>query len=220
MWYAVILSFYVLLAILLYCKYRRDTAWILVAKTLTSLMFVAAGVLALWDNPGAAGYALWILIGLGLSAGGDIFLVYGDRPGAFLWGLSSFLLAHVAYGVVFTIVSGLTVWDAVFFLLLVGVGVTVRRFARIDLKKMTFPVAFYLLAISYMVAQAFSICPREGPTALAVMAGLGALLFFASDAFLAWNKFKRPFNAYGALNLSTYYTGQLLLALSILFYRA
>jgi len=219
MWYAVIISFYALLAVLLYCKYRRDTAWILVSKTLTSLAFVAAGLLALRENPGAAGYALWILIGLLLSAAGDIFLVYGERPRAFLWGLSFFLLAHIAYGVIFTILSGLQVWDAVFFLLLVGIGVTARRFARIDLKRMTFPVALYLLAISYMVSQAFSICLAQGPTALAVMAGLGALLFFASDSFLAWNKFKRPFNAYGALNLTTYYTGQLLLALSILSFK-
>ncbi len=218
MWYAVILSFYILLAILLYCKYRRDTAWVLVSKTLTSLVFVVAGVLALRENPGASGYALWILMGLGLSVGGDIFLVYGDRPRAFVWGLSFFLLAHIAYGVVFTILSGLQIWDAVFFLLLVGTGVFVRRFARIDLQKMTVPVAFYLLGISYMTAQAFSICLAQGPGALAVMTGLGALLFYASDAFLAWNKFKRPFNAYSALNLMTYYTGQLLLALSIRFF--
>jgi len=220
MWYAIILSFYILLALLLYCKYRRDTPWILAAKTLTSLLFVAAGVLALLENPGAGDYGLWILAGLVLSAGGDIFLVYGDRPKPFLWGLSFFLLAHIAYGVIFTILSVFQVWDAVFFLLLAGIAVTVRRFARIDLKRMLLPVTLYMMAISYMVAQAFSICLREGPTELAVMAGLGALLFFASDAFLAWNKFKRPFNAYGALNLSTYYTGQLLLALSILFYQA
>ena len=217
MWYAVILFFYMLLAILLYGQYRRDRVWILIAKTLTSLAFVAAGLLALRDNPGAAGYALWILIGLGFSMGGDVLLVYGERPGAFLFGLAFFLLAHIAYGVIFTVVSGLQIWDAVLFLLLTGVGVTVRRIARIDLQEMTLPVALYLLAISYMAAQAFSICLAEGPTAFAVMAGLGALLFYASDAFLAWNKFKRPFSAYYALNLFTYYTGQLLLALSVLF---
>jgi alkenylglycerophosphocholine/alkenylglycerophosphoethanolamine hydrolase len=219
MWYVIIISVYALLAVLFYCKYRRDTAWILVSKTLASLAFVAAGLLALGENPGAAGYALWILIGLGFSVGGDIFLVYGEHPKAFMWGLSFFLLAHIAYGVIFTILSGLQVWDAVFFLLLVGIGITVRRFARIDLQKMTLPVALYLLAISYMVSQAFSICLAEGPTALAVMAGLGALLFFTSDSFLAWNKFKRPLNAYSALNLTTYYTGQLLMALSILCFR-
>lgn len=218
MWYVIIIIFYALLAILLYCKYRRDTAWILISKTLTSLAFVAVGLLALVENPGAAEYALWILIGLGFSVGGDIFLVYGKRPRAFLWGLSFFLLAHIAYGVIFTILSGLQIWDAVFFLLLTGIGVTARRFARIDLQQMTLPVAFYMLAISYMVAQAFSIYLVYGPTVLAVMAGLGALLFFSSDAFLAWNTFKRPFNAYGALNLTTYYTGQLLLALSIRFF--
>jgi len=218
MWYAVILSFYILVAALLYGRYRRDTAWVLVSKTLTSLAFVAAALLALRENPGAAGYALWILTGLALSVGGDILLVYGERPRAFLWGLSLFLLAHIAYGVVFTMVSGLQVWDAVFFLLLTGIGVTVRRFARIDLREMTIAVALYLLAISYMAAQAFSIYLAQGPTALAVMSGLGALLFFASDSFLAWNKFKRPFTAYSALNLLTYYTGQLLLALSILYY--
>lgn len=217
MWYAVVLSFYVLVAILLYCKYRRDRAWILVSKTLCSLLFVAAGLLALHENPASAGYALWILSGLGLSVGGDVLLVYGERPRAFLWGLAFFLLAHIAYGVVFTILSGFQVWDAVFFLLLAGAGAGVRRIARIDLDDMTLPVAVYLTAISYMTAQALSICLVQGPTVLAVMAGAGALLFFVSDAFLAWNRFKRPFNAYHAVNLLTYYTGQLLLAVSILF---
>ena len=218
MWYAMIVLFYVLLAILLYCKYRKDRKWILLFKTLASLAFVAAGLLALHENPGAAGYALWILIGLGLSVGGDILLVYGERSGAFRVGLSFFLLAHIAYGVIFTILSGFQIWDAVFFLVLTGIGVTVRGFARIDLKKMKFPVAFYLLAIAYMTAQAFSLCLGQGLSPLAVMAGLGALLFYVSDAFLAWNKFKRPFNAYHALNVLTYYTGQLLLALSIRFF--
>jgi len=218
LWYAVIFSYYALLALLIYGKYRRGRTWILVSKTFTSLAFVAVAVLALAENPDAGSYAPGILLGLTLSVGGDVFLVYKERPRAFVGGLSCFLLAHLAYGTVFAILSGIHIWDAVFFVLLVGLGFSVRQFGRIDLHRMAVPVFVYLLAISYMVAQAVSLCITMGLVPLSVMAGLGALLFYLSDAFLAWNTFKRPFNAYNGLNLVTYYTGQLLLALSILYY--
>ena len=48
---------------------------------------------------------------------------------------------------------------------------------------------------------------------------IGAILFFLSDALLALVKFQRnPARANRAINLTAYYTGQILLALSLYFF--
>jgi uncharacterized membrane protein YhhN len=217
-WYGIISFYYCLLAATIFFRYRESKAAILISKTLSSLAFMGVAFYALHQNPGAETYAVWIITGLGLSLVGDVFLVYGERPQPFILGLLFFLLAHIAYGTEFTIVSGSDIWDAIFYVVLVGVMIFIRQRWKIDMGKMTAPVLAYLLVISFMVSQAFSICMSVGPSPLAVTAGLGALLFFISDAILAWNKFKSPFKIAVGANLTTYYTGQLLLALSILFY--
>jgi uncharacterized membrane protein YhhN len=56
-------------------------------------------------------------------------------------------------------------------------------------------------------------------TALAtgnVLAGLGAALFVASDAMIAWNRFVRPFRAADLGIMVTYHLGQAGLVLSLL----
>lgn len=219
-WYAVIISYYALLTLLIVSKYRGRSTAILVTKTLTSLGFVAVALIALQENPGAAGYGEWILVGLTLGVGGDVFLVYGENVKLFVAGLFCFLLGHIAYGTVFSLLSGFSIWSAVFLILFVGAGVFVRRRWKINTDKVTVPAGVYLVVISGMTAQALSLCVTMGPSVMAVMAGVGALLFFASDAILAWDRFKKPFMAAKAVNLATYYTGQLLLAASVLYYAA
>ncbi len=46
-------------------------------------------------------------------------------------------------------------------------------------------------------------------------AAIGALLFMASDAMLAINRFRRPFRLAQAAVLGCYFAGQLLIALSV-----
>jgi uncharacterized membrane protein YhhN len=50
--------------------------------------------------------------------------------------------------------------------------------------------------------------------ASALLAGAGAALFVASDALLAWDRFRAPFHASRAAVLSTYFLAQWLIALS------
>ena len=53
------------------------------------------------------------------------------------------------------------------------------------------------------------------PTLGTVLSMIGAVLFMISDAVLALNKFKKPFFSAEMIILSTYFTAQLLLALSV-----
>ena len=70
-----------------------------------------------------------------------------------------------------------------------------------------YPVVAYLLAISAMVALAAA---SGKPAALA-----GAVLFYASDGLIAWNRFVRPLPWSPLPIIATYHLGQFGLVLSL-----
>jgi uncharacterized membrane protein YhhN len=76
------------------------------------------------------------------------------------------------------------------------------------------PVLVYVVVIVTMASLAvagatarFSVARR--------WAAVGALLFLASDAVLAIDRFRRPFHLARAVVLTTYFAGQLMIALSV-----
>ena len=156
-------------------------------------------------------YRQAIIAGLIFSLAGDIFLMLPqDR---FIPGLVSFLAAHVFYIAAFTWESG---WALSFYTLIPFViyGSLVMRALWPHLGKMRLPVVMYMLAILLMgwtAAGRRLLTEQEG----SLLAFLGALLFIASDSALALEKFKRPFRSAQLLILSTYFTAQWLIALSI-----
>ena len=126
----------------------------------------------------------WIVLGLVLSLLGDVFLLLDERW--FVGGLGAFLVGHLAY------VVGLQLAPTSAAGTLVGLGVVAvmvatvgRRIVRAvhagPRRSLTGPVIVYLLVISAMVISAAG--------TLAVLAVVGALLFYVSDATLAWNRF-------------------------------
>jgi uncharacterized membrane protein YhhN len=62
------------------------------------------------------------------------------------------------------------------------------------------PVVAYMVVISAMVVAAFG---TASPIAI-----VGAVLFYVSDAVLAWNKFVKPFRAGRLAVMVTYHLGQ------------
>ena len=133
----------------------------------------------------------------------DVFLM-GDEKW-FVAGLGSFLAGHVAYIVALQL-APTSAPGTVIGLVVVAVGIAVvgRRIvvgvASGDHQAMVVPVVAYLIVISAMVVSAF------GTTA--AWAIVGASLFYASDAILAWNRFLEP-RRYGPLAVMvTYHLGQ------------
>lgn len=172
-------------------------------------------------------YTLLILGGLCLSLVGDWLLIFQDNPRAFLGGLVAFLLAHIFYTVAFVYLQvSLSTGrngerEAFAAVALALIGGPVYLYLRPGLGKMQRPVVGYILVISLMVHRAVAIAwihpePGTQPTLIA----MGAILFYLSDAILAINRFRLADRMphYKLLNLSTYYTGQLLLALSASFF--
>ena len=81
------------------------------------------------------------------------------------------------------------------------------------------PIAYmYMATIAFMVIKAVSLLPLLGMTTSNVMVALGAVLFVISDMILAFLYFGGKKQTYlKTINLITYYGGQLLIALSILY---
>lgn len=131
----------------------------------------------------------WLLTAaLALSALGDLALAQEDDDRFFLAGLCAFLAAHIAYVALFATGSaGLAIltaepWRlaAVLAICAFGIIMLVRLWAVLD-TAMRPPVLAYMLAIVAMGVAAFT---TQSP---AVMAG--AVLFIASDAILATERF-------------------------------
>ena len=67
--------------------------------------------------------------------------------------------------------------------------------------------------IAYVVVFIVMVASAGGSGSLLALAG--ALLFFYSDAILAWNKFVKPLPAGRVVNIVPYHVGEALLVLSL-----
>ena len=178
-------------------------------KPLTLVWIILLAIEA--NNPVSSVYQYLIVAGLLCSLVGDIFLMLpSDR---FIPGLLSFLVAHIFYIAAFTSEKPLlsSLWYAIPFLAYGGAMLWVL-FPHLG--RMKLPVVIYMLVILLMAWQAFVRC-RETEQAGSTLAFCGALLFTASDSILALNRFRGRIDHSQLYILSTYFTAQWLIALSV-----
>jgi len=211
-----VLAFFIAVAgtINIVADYRRSLSLKYVTKPLTTLLIVA---LALTREPVDRTYQVFIVIGLLFSLAGDVFLMLPEEPRShFLAGLASFFLAHVCYIGGFSVRSTWA-WShvaALLVLALVGAGLCGYLWRRLGPLKG--PVLCYTAIIVGMAWRATArLDAPEVPKVGAVLAMIGALLFMLSDACLAVARFARSFHASRAIVLSTYFTAQTLIAMSV-----
>ena len=185
----------------------RAGVWI--AKPLASTGFVAAALAkGALDSP----YGVWLLAGLVLAWWGDVLLIPREKPAAFLAGLVSFLLGHVAYAGAFA-VRGLDLPTAGFALLAV---LPASLFALREVLphvpvRMRRPVLAYLVVISVMLVCAMGTVGHAGRPAIAI----GALAFYASDLAVARERFVAKSFTNKLWGLPLYFGAQLLLASTV-----
>jgi len=183
-------------------------AGVWVAKTFASLGFVAT---ALVSGALETTYGGWILIALVCSLVGDVLLIPDQRPKLFLAGMGSFALAHIAYGIAFS-VRGLSVEGAAVAAVLLTIPMTmVARWLVPHLgEEFRAPVLGYMAIIGAMGVCAASAVAAGGPALMLV----GALLFMTSDLAVARDEFVSRNPANPRWGLPTYYAAQLILAVS------
>jgi uncharacterized membrane protein YhhN len=185
---------------------RRDWVWLF--KPLASTGFIATAVAA-----GAldSGYGRAVLVALALSWLGDVLLI----PSGVTWfraGLFAFLLGHVAFTVAFFVLGVAPVWLALALAGFAAIGAGVDRWLAPHVSAgMKVPVRAYIVVISAMVAAAVGVVGAGHPAAVLV----GAVLFWASDLFVARNRFVERAFVNRLIGLPLYYGGQLMLAWTI-----
>jgi len=166
------------------------------------LAMVALVGVALSLHAEVPGRRPWIVAALLLSLVGDVFLMLPRD--AFVPGLASFLLAHVAYIVAFRIDGGsvvaLAVSAVVVAVVAVAAGRKVIAGVRASDPAVTVPVVVYIAVIAAMVACALA----TGN----VLFGVGAVLFMTSDSLIAWNRFVRSLSWAPLAIIVTYHLAQ------------
>ena len=179
-----------------------------VAKPLTLLVLVLAAA-ELDVGSGAVQGAF--LVALVFSLAGDVLLML---PGEqwFVFGLASFLAAHVAYVVGFWL-AGVSLFAFLLGVVAVAIAVVLlgRRIvagvADGPASGLVAPVAAYMLVISVMVASAVG--------TVDVLAIVGAALFYTSDALIAWTRFVEDLQRGRLAVMVTYHLAQFALVLSL-----
>jgi uncharacterized membrane protein YhhN len=137
-----------------------------------------------------------------------------DGESLFLLGLGSFLVAHLLYIGVFLKYRAM-VWRKPSLPRMLGVMVILVALASVlgvlrhSLGSMLIPVMAYSLVLCCMGISAM-LADLGNP-----LAGLGALLFIASDAMLAISKFRGAFPGNSQLIWITYYSAQFLILLGV-----
>ncbi|MBH5319671.1 lysoplasmalogenase [Paenibacillus sp. GSMTC-2017] len=157
-------------------------------------------------------YKRLIIAGLIFSIGGDAFLLLPEEKW-FTFGLASFLIGHICYTIAMisrikrSFLTVLAVLPIATYSFVLASQLHTQIFEKRADTDIWLPVLIYIIVIASMCWTA--ILSKN------VFAGIGAILFVASDSILAWNKFGDPIPSSGFLIMSTYFSAQLLIAASI-----
>lgn len=169
---------------------------------------------------GWEGSGIFFGVALIFSLLGDIFLLKGllkIRPGFFQLGLISFLIAQIAYVIGFNqprpmlSLPTLGVVVAIALVSYFNGGRLIQSLnAKPSSKKMVLPVTVYMIAISLMLASAWNTLLRmDWLASAALLAALGATLFYISDSILAHDEFSQPIRTGEMLVTVTYHLAQI-----------
>lgn len=157
------------------------------------------------------GYLYIVITALLFCLAGDILLL---NEAYFVFGLISFLVAHILFFCGFITIGGLKkYWIPLIILLIIGCAY--YSFIYKGLGKLYIAVAIYILILLLMAWQGISLYLWQRKKEFFAIA-IAVVLFLVSDAVLAFDKFKEPFEISGILILSTYWASISLLANSTL----
>ena len=216
--YLLIPACLVLAAVFLRQESRENYVPAVILKGLASLCFVLLGLLCRSDSRLAG----LVVAGLVLGCIADILLnlrwVFKEKGQLiFLVGILVFLSGHILY-----LAAILPLCANPIACLAAGLVLT-ALLMRWIFKRITAKKAFKIFGVFYIGAIMLLNCVAIGnllaaPSAFTGLFAVGALLFLASDIVLILNTFgAESRQSLRITNISLYYVGQLLIALSLLF---
>ncbi|MBQ6655074.1 MAG: lysoplasmalogenase [Erysipelotrichaceae bacterium] len=201
-------------------EHREDYVKAVILKGLASLMFVITGFLG-YRNSGS-GFGRLIFIGLALGMLGDILLnlrfVFPENgQKIFLLGIVAFLAGHILY-----LAALIPQAQHLSICLIIGALIAAALLIYI-FKTMEVKLAFKIFGVVYLGAVIIMTAVAIGnaialPSKNNVMYAIGAIAFALSDIVLIFNTFGSSTRfSLRVTNLSLYYLGQALIALSLFF---
>ena len=198
---------------LLFFEKKESTKGLLLTKPFLSALFIAT---ALTGSCADSEYFNLILAGLILCTAGDLFLIFFFSKKLFIAGLVSFLAGHLLYTIAFFSLAGSGRGKWIVIAPVLAVSGVVFVWLRPHLGKMLAPVLAYIAIITAMVIGAAVLADTETVRFPGrALAFSGALLFYASDIFVARHRFvtRNFFNR--IIGLPLYFAGQFMIAFSI-----
>lgn len=159
---------------------------------------------------------IFILIALGFSLLGDILLMFVDQSqNFFMFGLISFLLAHIFYCYIFLTNRNSKKNPMGLILVLLIYAIGLFYLMKDGLQDLLIPVIIYMLFILLMTVTAF-LRYRTPASNSYMLVLVGAILFVVSDSILALNKFYMPFGFASFSIMLTYALAQYFIVLGLL----
>ena len=178
--------------------------WKMVASTgFVAVALAAGGTSSAWGRAMTAGTALcWV---------GDLVL-----PWSFLAGLTTFLLAHLAFSLSFWLLGVSPKWSMASLAILAPAGLV----AFVHLWPHMTPdvhlaILAYAIVITLMVAMAAGAFGKDG----GILMPLGAVAFYVSDIFVVRGYLGLSTHHEGVIGVPLYYAGVVMLASSIAVHR-
>jgi uncharacterized membrane protein YhhN len=216
----------------LFAPFCKGVKRSLISKCICSALFILIGVFAMIASDNYKLFAPLMLAGLFLSSWGDYFLGVTMKGKLFVAGIFSFMVAHIFYISAFVSFLAFTepgrplinISEIIFFIALLVV-LAISSFAfKLDMGKLKALIFVYSAVIMAMLVKATSLAQvlytaeGEHSVAAALLLFVGAVLFVVSDAVLSLMLFGgKDTQKMTILNLSTYFSAQVLLATSIYF---
>ncbi|MBO4288970.1 MAG: lysoplasmalogenase [Lachnospiraceae bacterium] len=217
MQYVLIILCVILAGVFLYTESKKQYVPAAVLKGLASLCFVILGIM---NSPGTH-VAKLIVIGLILGCVADVLLnlrLVFQKKGQliFLVGIVVFLAGHIMY-----LAAVLPLCSHPLVCVIIGVVLTALLMVWI-FKQITAKPAFKIFGVVYLGAIMLLNCVAvwnliAAPSLFTGLFAAGAVLFLVSDIVLILNTFgKETRQSLRVTNISLYYAGQILIALSLL----
>ena len=163
----------------------------------------------LFRNATINSYSKHIAMGLFFCLVGDTFLLFESY---FVWGLASFLVAHLIFLFAFIKRQG-WLWEPRVAVVLALIAVGVFTLVSDDLDSLFYPVLIYLIVILLMSWQGWALALNTKMEYRSFL-GWAVSLFLFSDALIAIDKFYYSFSFSGILILSAYWIAIFLIARS------
>lgn len=225
------LSEIVLTPIFSYSMFPKKTNKSLFLKMICSSIFLLTGVLAKAFTANTSIYATLLIIAFCLSWVGDLMLGLNGSKVFFAVGGVFFMITHLLFIVSFTLkakqlVPSLNYYGMLEFsvsAIFVAFFEIYNKKKNISLGKYHIPVLIYAVLLSSCVSKAYILMKNALMTGVhlaSVTVFAGAVLFMISDFTLTYtilDESKKEDKEYKLLNSLSYFSGQFLIALSILF---